>query len=404
MGRLLPSLLLLLLLRCMLSAQEFRCDEYGYSYCYLKYLTNDAGEKVYTDAGNPILTTFSSNYPNNKSTLIRLPTNHIPLRICFNSTMTADALLNQNMKKAMCGGMFMSDAQFAAHVTQSIESAVYTVIQQMTGVCPFNIVEYLTNCDQLNDETVYIRFRRFGREAAGRAIGGVRDQSGHFYPRMIDLNYDDEYIVNGQQAPKQRHCFSSACTSCRVEDITGAHCLDIRRIILHELGHHLGLAHIERCMSSSTYPGSEQDYEREVMYYNINCNNYNYYQMSCYMECALKKIYCPETAGIASAGVYSTSCPLISTIRTDLLGISNVEFELYPTVISDDAIFRIRGNDEPVDMKLVDGTGRVVIHFPVLPVGSRYGRLNFSSIASGFYFLLVLHQGKMASVPIVVKR
>jgi hypothetical protein len=395
--------------------QTTRCDQYGYSYCYLKYSTDQNGNIIYDGIGQPRLTEFSTNDPVSEPHLRFAP--NIPLKICFTNAMTIDNLWQK--KHAWCEGSSYTDKdEFAVFFRATLNAALHEVQQQL-DVCGYDgsqtklLVQ--TDCEDLSDQElmnsgVILWFKQTGMssDVTADAVGGWMSQDGNPQIRQLRINIADQFIIGKSRVlPKTEWCFSGQCTNCKYLSVNDAHCLDLRRILIHEIGHFLGLAHSNACMTEAQYPGSSTEYKKEVMYDKYTCSNFNDFTMSCYMQCALQKIYCPDQANLTSPGyrlaMFSGSaCPVINRIETYYS--DGLSFSLFPSVTDNRITFFLNHFTGPVEIRIVAPNGNVVIEETKYVYRSYLGDYYLDNVSSGHYFFIVSDGVRVGVAPVIVRK
>lgn len=174
---------------------------------------------------------------------------------------------------------------------------------------------------------------------------------------------------------KGRHCWSGECDQQFIAHPDGdLDCQCIQAVLLHEILHGMGLGHVggfnkdngqdeigNPCNDDYTYPNRKSD----PMYWDIK-EHHCCTSMCCYVECALKKLYCPselspnlgKRMGAESNSSCNLPCYALQVERQQDNSGSGLLL-VYPTISKNEINIEVRNVEDPADLLIVDLTGRL---------------------------------------------
>ena len=229
------------------------------------------------------------------------------------------------------------------------------------------------------------------------------------------LNVTDEF-KQGHFPDAPPHCWSGNCNGSFTV-ANGAECMDLETILMHEIGHMLGLAHlggVENNPGFDTF-GDGCNTDNSMLPDDINNetikNGYdehtfgNRSNISCYMWCAMAQLYCPTHAFTSRVIISNTNCiPDPTDVKEILVSTPNSPYiELYPQPSAQIVTLVIRTNVKYLTLDVYSRTGSLVEKRRIEMRGtSEIFTLPVHEYPSGVYYIVLFSDEGLTSARFVV--
>lgn len=371
-----------------LSAQ---CPQrYNYSYLY------DTGDPVFPKT---YCTRDPAAHPQRKKAVM-------PLKLCY-----LEAFFTGKDSK-MCSG---------ENLYATFKSAVQNVVNALNDVCaPDNSLLKINASEECEEGSVIIIAEGGAVDPFfGEADEGCYKNAGAaittfpnaplpgFGSGQLSLNFTDQFKKGNSKYPPR--CWSGNCNGRLTLPDGKTQCMDLESILMHELGHILGLSHIGGVEYNSGFDtfghlcNTDQsmlpdNIKRETMYLPYGESNFDQRSnISCYMGCALKQLYCPERANVPIAGCIIDGIEILVTTPY------SPSLELYPQPSAQTVTLLIRTNVKYLTLEVYSGTGSIVERRRIEMNGlSQTITLPVHEYPSGVYYAVVYSKDGLTSARFVV--
>ncbi len=379
-------------------------EKYNYSYLY-----ND---------GNPELKakTICTRDP---STVSQIKKAHTPLKMCYDKETFHKNANNTDYEEHTCDGDKLFDI---------FKPALEKVVQALNDVCAPDNSLLAINIEEGCIDGI-------GIIPEGRAGGAFTEVDNKIYTAigftetifpnypipgfgsgLLYLNLTDEFRDGNDKFPP--HCWSKECDAIAVIDPNSGKtktCIEMETILMHEIAHALGLGHIEGLKSNHGFDsfGSPCNTDASMAPENITSetmldgylsdNFQNRSSISCYMGCALKKLYCPDLAGFRKSATLSGCQP--TAIEAIWPFPSSIKLVLYPQPTSINIFITIQSNEKYLALDIYSADGSIVDK-RIIEMRSLKETVTIptQSYSSGTYYAVVSSDSIIKSMRFLVTR
>ena len=326
----------------------------------------------------------------------------MPLRFCY---------LKNNFSS-------MSNSCLGGDIGSMLEAALTNVIDALNKVCDSDDLKLTKEANCYGGNSVVVDIQT-------KPIGHFKLETGQCYTSLgacvtyfpsgigglLQLNFTPEFEVgNGKEDAK---CWSLTCYQFH---ISGKQCVDMTTVLMHEICHSLGLGHLDGvggsgydkfgnpCNTADSF-GIQEPIATETMRHKLDESNYNQEdKISCYMRCALTKLYCPCSAEGFWKRTGSDLCCAITSVDDVITAPNGPNIELYPQPSSTGAVLKIQTTARQVQYELYSETG-ARLHNQTLEMDDtmKLIRIGTNDLASGVYYIVVSTKEGISSIRFIVR-